>query len=176
MITWWWLKSNPHLALTGHPKATVASWRSIKPKSSNKNWEEGWPWSEEEMKTEKAAGGIHGLRSNGSGPKKVRRSYTKENKAAALTLGCRKAARLHHSNPTCNLWVITFPGRKVLLASLRPLRRRHPCSKAICAEGTNLWRGWGGFMALQGPQKVQSWCNFSDSPAIPLFLSESNRI
>lgn len=30
-------------------------------------------------------------------------------------------------------------------------------------QGTSLWQGWGGFMALQGSQRVKSCCSFSHS-------------
>lgn len=30
-------------------------------------------------------------------------------------------------------------------------------------QGTSLWRGWGGFMALQGSQRVKPCCSFSHS-------------
>jgi len=55
------------------------------------------------MKVEKATAGIHGVRSNPSGPRKASSSYAKEKKPVAPILGCKKAVRLHQSYPTCNL-------------------------------------------------------------------------
>lgn len=54
------------------------------------------------MKIEKATAGIHRVRSNGSSPKEGKKKLSRR-KAVALILGCRRAARLHPSCPTCTM-------------------------------------------------------------------------